>query len=161
MKNLTRPQLAAAIHESGHAAVAIALGQRVRTITVSGEGEGLVRCYCRTPQSRLAIGREIFVCLAGPIAEGLFLGTFDAQGSLIDFRMAAAWARELGAKPADALPKFAEGLAQSIRQPAVKRAIWALAVQLLKRGQLAGAEVESICRTLNVRGKVGKLWQVR
>ena len=69
--------MAVAVHEAGHAVVALALGHDVVLVTLGASPDDALRlCLCRSNRDDGSIGRweATVVALSGPVAEQSFVG---------------------------------------------------------------------------------------
>jgi hypothetical protein len=140
----------AAHHEAGHAVTAYICRRKLRSITIEGEGGGMVRCQGLNRSARwrffprkwrALVREEIYICLAGPIAEQRLSGTVDPEAWGVDLRMAEDWRQELeaGACPLELTASTRELVDEN--WAAVSR----VAASLIEKGSLSGIEVEAMC----------------
>lgn len=148
-----RPRVA--IHEAGHAAVALHLGFRLgdTDIIPDAYGAGICRVHYDTPRSRAYAERVMMMKLAGYAAVQRRYGDCrtwgdaaagsDAEGAL---ELARQWEEAEGPCPhcyLDLLLRRTEAL---LRRPALWAAVEAIAGGLLARGTLTGQEVRRLYR---------------
>lgn len=150
-----QPELAAH-HEAGHAIAAYICWRKIRSITIEGEGAGMVRCQGLRHEARDKFSRqewcarvreEIYICLGGPCAEEIFSGAADPMECEIDRRMARAWLKDLD-HPDASLRHF-----EAITRKLLYKhwgAVSQVAARLLETGSISGPEGETICRALKL-----------
>jgi hypothetical protein len=145
----------AAHHEAGHAIAAYICQRKIRSITIEGEGAGMVRCQglrheararFSPRQWRTLVREEIYICLAGPIAEQRVSGRDDPAAWGVDLQMAEDWRQYLEVD--------AKELTASTRKLLEEKRTWAAvstaAARLIETGLVSGREVDSLCRHLRV-----------
>ncbi|EWS99942.1 hypothetical protein N865_19685 [Intrasporangium oryzae NRRL B-24470] len=144
-----------AIHEASHAVIARRLHLRVDHVTLTPP-KGYAG-LCSVVVSNLAARRRpvLLLTLAGPWAEGRHLhlpGGVLPEGSDSDWNAAVTLARALaGAEWKLALSTGFKAVAQLLGEPEVQAKVKAVAMELLDRRVLTGAEVDEVYRGAHFR----------
>ncbi len=156
MRELSRT----AWHESGHAVAAFVFARRISRVTANLDGNGGVSCDFLRPEARTHFRRriwrqlveeEIVICLAGPLTEEIAAAGADDDSGSIDLQHVRGWMRELNMEPEDsALAPFAARTITLLTEPRTWRAVGQLARRLIRARKISGAEVERLCRALDV-----------
>ena len=139
-----------AIHEAGHAVVAVLLSRPLDEVRLGGEADGAVvsgKAYKVGEVPEEEIRAWIAITFGGPIAEERVSGT--CENGLAHEVGAAAMASELGAGKADLSAAVAEGRAQAAKllgSPEAWTAVEKVAAQLLSHQRIDGTEMERIVR---------------
>jgi hypothetical protein len=145
-------------HEAGHSVVAFHFGRSIRAVTIDSEGTGLTRCSELAPEARNTLPdtvwrelahQEVYICLAGPIAEQHFAGTSDPASWRIDLQRVDRWRQALEARSNIVVP-----VAITRRLLTEKRswnAVREIAAHLIQTGSMSGRDICEICRSVGVR----------
>ena len=131
------PEMINAVHESGHACVARALGLRVASVHMRG-------CTMECPGSRDGRQRFAVASFGGPLAE------VRHEGKLSDQEMARRWTNRWNGDLQNLLNDLDTGPLTPLYQRAEElvarhwTAIQRVAAELLQYGQLTGDEIDDL-----------------
>jgi len=148
-------------HEAGHAVMAFRAGVTIDSASIVPDATSHGRVHHRNPIRGIDLDTDnsdrayrcavklMRVCLAGPIAQSRFIGSYSDYGSGADYELAVGVAVNLiGTREA------AKCLIESHLRQAdmiIKRdwpLVTALARELLERTEMSGAEVQAFCASM-------------
>jgi len=144
-----------AVHEAGHAALAFRFNRYIRDVSISRNGGGAT--WIRIPRRsdspsdadwRQRCAQTLLISLAGAAAEEKYCGRPEA--SPLDLEMASKYLLELRGDRTLLVNTAIETTRGILDQPRTWWAVRSIAAHLLKRGQLTGAQVGSICQRCGV-----------
>lgn len=139
-----------AIHEAGHAVMAIRFKRKLRYVTIEREGDslGLASLTSINLNTKEKVNRECIIGLSGGIAEGLITETDDIDYSLHDqekvLNLCLSISNDDYEKAHQTFMKTLDQVIQIMRDPLVRQQIKVLANALGIYRTLSYAEVKNI-----------------
>lgn len=152
IRRLTQAELAAH-HEAAHGVVAYFCRRELRRIRINGHGFGFTDCTELAPAARSVLSdgawrqcaqEEVYICLAGPVAEQRLAGRADFEAGKIDIQTAQRWLRLLE-EPDSTYAASVSVTRSLIGEQHIWTAVCELAAHLVENRFASGRDVHRLC----------------
>lgn len=157
IRRFTQAELSAH-HEAGHGVVAYFCRRELRRIRIDGQGAGSTHCTELTPAARSVLSdgawrqcaqEEVYICLAGPLAEQRLAGSADFEAGKTDLQMARTWIRAMD-EPTSTYAASVWVTRSLIGEQEIWTAVCELAEHLVENRFASGRYISALCQSHGV-----------